>query len=64
MGRTYLLLASELFELERTLAGRSDGGYGAMTPDVFSVGGSKRFLIFGGGARGGPMVLVDWAKFG
>ena len=29
---------------------------------VDSCGGTKRSLILGGGARGGPMVLVLWAK--
>lgn len=63
IGLTNLLLASELFELESTLAGRFTVLYDAALAGVDSAGRSYRLLIFGGGARGGPMLLADCAKF-
>ena len=61
-GLTNLLLASDV-EFDRALGGLLEALYGAIVAGVFSAGGSYRFLILGGGARGGPIVRVDCAKF-
>lgn len=61
-GRVFLPLVRDA-ELGKTLSGLSACGWTGRPPGVLCTVGSKRLLIFGGGARGGPIDLVDSTEF-